>query len=62
MHQKNGEIAGLLGWRYKKVEDITNLEAAMQRFIYTAEIDCLEISTNPEVSPRTLTDFFTFVS
>ena len=61
-HQKNGEIAGLLGWRYKKVEDITNLEAAMQRFIYTAEIDCLEISTNPEVSPRTLTDFFTFVS
>lgn len=60
-HPRNGSVAAAFGWKYRQIEDRNLLTHALQELLQSTEIECLEISTNDEISPRTLDDFFTFV-
>jgi 2-succinyl-5-enolpyruvyl-6-hydroxy-3-cyclohexene-1-carboxylate synthase len=60
-HSRNGSVAAAFGWKYRRIEDWNFLTDALRELLLSTEIECLEISTNDEISPRILDDFFTFV-
>lgn len=60
-HSRNGSVAAAFGWKYRRIEDRNLLTNALRELLLLSEIECLEISTNDEISPRTLDNFFTFV-
>ena len=60
-HSRNGSVAEAFGWKYRRIEQRALLVDSLRDLLFHCEIECLEISTNNELSPRTLNDFFTFV-
>ncbi|MFM7388543.1 MAG: thiamine pyrophosphate-dependent enzyme, partial [Bacteroidota bacterium] len=60
-HSRNGSVADAFGWKYRRIEQRALLEDSLRDLLFHDAIECLEISTNDIISPRTLNDFFTFV-
>ncbi|MFM2038775.1 MAG: 2-succinyl-5-enolpyruvyl-6-hydroxy-3-cyclohexene-carboxylic-acid synthase [Bacteroidota bacterium] len=60
-HSRNGSVAEAFGWKYRRIEQRALLVDSLRDLLFHCEIECLEIATNNELSPRTLNDFFTFV-
>lgn len=60
-HPIQGTIAKEYGWKYKQCHTKNDLDKQLHALLYTEQINCLEILTDADESPKTLKDFFTFV-
>jgi 2-succinyl-5-enolpyruvyl-6-hydroxy-3-cyclohexene-1-carboxylate synthase len=60
-HLRNGSVAEAFGWKYQRIEERACLQNRLHELLFTSGIECLEISTNCAITPRTLNDFFTFI-
>ncbi|MFM7596074.1 MAG: 2-succinyl-5-enolpyruvyl-6-hydroxy-3-cyclohexene-1-carboxylic-acid synthase [Flavobacteriales bacterium] len=60
-HPFQGTIAQEHGWKYKQCHTKGDLDELLQNLLYTDHLNCLEILTNADESPKILKDFFTFV-
>ena len=60
-HSRNGSVAVAFGWKYRRIEQRDLLVDSLRDLLFHDTVECLEISTNDIISPRTLNDFFTFV-
>jgi 2-succinyl-5-enolpyruvyl-6-hydroxy-3-cyclohexene-1-carboxylate synthase len=60
-HDRHGAVCQAFGWHYKSVEKITEMREAVQEFLFTDNLNCLEVFTSPEHSPEALEKFFNFV-
>lgn len=60
-HKNTGSFASAFGWHYSKISDRSDLHYSLETFLNHKGSCILEVFTNPDVSPQTLQDFFTFV-
>jgi len=60
-HAQHGAVCQAFGWQYRRVEKVSDLDHAMQEFLFTENFNCLEVYTSPEESPVALQKFINFI-